>query len=67
MKSMIDQTKTTEERPKSGHHAALEALLNYAEKMDSEEENSIHSKNSIDEEGNQDDGGVEKLEVRIIL
>ena len=46
----------------------MEALLNYAEKMDSEEEeNSIHSKSSIDEKGNQDDGGVEKLEVRIIL
>ena len=70
-KSMVDQTageNTTEVRPNGGHQAAVEALLNYAEKMDSEEEeNSIHSKSSIDEKGNQDDGGVEKLEVRIIL
>lgn len=66
-KTAVDQVageNTTEEKKAGGHQDAVEALLQYAEKLDSEEEDgSVHSNN---EEGNRQHG-FEAVSLSIIM
>ena len=66
-KTAVDQVAgetTTEEKKAGGHQDAVEALLQYAEKLDSEEEDgSVHSKN----EGGNCQHGFEAVSLSIIM
>ena len=68
----IDQSageSSTEEKISGDHFDSVEALLQYAEKLDSEEEGSIHSAMSVDEEEKEEEkeDGVEQVKLSIIV
>ena len=69
----IDQSageSSTEEKNSGDHLDPVNALLQYAEKLDSEEEGSIHSAMSVEEEEKKEEekeDGVEQVKLSIIV